>query len=806
MFYPTKSARQISHLQQSLSLLSSTRINASTTASGLATRTQHLATLTSPASETSASLTQASANLNSILTLMRDAREKFDTVNDCEPSIERLYKGAQELLELMAKKDHPSNTYHVPNAVGVSSNAKSNRHIGAGAGAGAAGANANGDDRSIIEIQQSKRQMMMGNYKNPTSTYSLHTTHNQQPNDDDTYTATATLTNMTMVGLTEQDVYAAADSMEIVRDTYAYFQARPEWKSTPSAIGGLERVHQLGVDGMCLLIQSHLTNAGPGIRIKRLMSTFIQNGGPGAPGHANHPNPYMRDDGSTIQTRGDSTIATNTTFGTNLQKKHTLGMLSHNTETAADTRRRLSEALQNRDLMKSVGEYEEHLPLDTRTVRELRAMYECLTGSNCFLGSHNPSMKHQSVEIMNILKKYQSASAKVTRTEKIGSGFYSKLTKDPLTTTYKHLDAYSEARRKVAFQSIQQYFRNLRAERKKEFDLKQGAMSKGEHLESTVESADMDAAARDAVRCLEHAMVIVAGEKAIYRCVISPTSSHTHDTTKIPMEYKYALVASYSHVCACVVDRVLDIIELFFIKDAGINSMKPSNPSSSTDIVGSTSTIGNPTSVGGGNSANLSGGGGPDVAHGGINGIGAGGAVSNLTLSIPKATLEDADSDTNEDDSQSSHKVPSVRFAASAAAASLRILDGVRMLGPSLAKLCEISSSSDRHHGSSGGNDRRASNSSTNGSISKDLSSASLACNLCICIHRATVKSCAKALENLALAVKKNPLDGEKNRPRDARVAAVSSDVVRAVRLVSSFTNAYRSVTKRRYVVIDRLF
>ena len=463
----TSSSRQIGHLQQSLSLLATTRINATTTASGLTLRTKHLATLTSPASETSASLTQASANLTSILTLLRDAREKFDTVNDCEPSIERLYKGAQEVLELNARKDHPSNTFHVPNS---------------------SGANLNSDDRSIMDMaQQSKRQLLMNG--------------NSHIKDDDTYTANVTMTNLNMVGLTEQDVYAAADSMEIIRDAYTYFQTRPNWKSTPAAIGGLERVHKLGVDGMCLLIQNHLSNAGPAIRIKRTLNH-----------HLHH---LLRDDGSTIMTRGDSTIATNTTFGTNLNKKQmganvTSGALSHQMESAADTRRRLSDALQNRDLMKSVGEYEEYLPLDTRTVRELRAMYECLTGSNCFLNAKNsPS----SDDIMTYLQKYQTAAGKVSRTEKIGSGFYTKLTKEPLKTTYGHLDSYSEARRRVAFQSMQQYYRNLRAERKKEFDLKQGARSRGEHLESTVESADMDAAARDAVRCLEHAMVIVAGEK-----------------------------------------------------------------------------------------------------------------------------------------------------------------------------------------------------------------------------------------------------------------------------------------------------
>ncbi len=261
--------------------------------------------------------------------------------------------------------------------------------------------------------------------------------------------------------------------------------------------------------------------------------------------------------------------------------------------------------------------------------------------------------------------------------------------------------------------------------------------------------------------------------------MISPTSSHTHDTSKIPLEYKFALIASYSHVCACVVDRVLDIIELFFVKDAGINN-KSSTPSVSTGGGGtSASSLGGSGITGN----NASGG-------GGMNGIGAGGAVSAKTLAIPSASLEENDS-TNDESTVSN--VPTVRFSASAAAASLRILDGVRMLGPSLAKLCEMASSSDRR-----GSMNLRPSTSASVSSNKDLSASSLASNLCICIHRSTVKSCAKALENLASAVKHNPLDGKENRPIDARVAAVSSDVVRAVRLVSPFVNAYRSVTKRR--------
>ena len=144
----------------------------------------------------------------------------------------------------------------------------------------------------------------------------------------------------------------------------------------------------------------------------------------------------------------------------------------------------------------------------------------------------------------------------------------------------------------------------------------------------------------------------------------------------------------------------------------------------------------------------------------------------------------------------SAYNVPIVRFASSAAAASLRILDGVRMLGPSLEKLCEMASSSDKR--ASMNNNRRLNTPATVIS-GKDSTTSSLAPNLCICIHRSTVKSCAKALENLTHAVKHNPLGGKKNRLADARVAVVRYDVVRAVRLVSPFVNAYRSVTKRRY-------
>ena len=460
----TQTSRQISQLQNALTLLSTTRIDASNTASSLQYRTKQLATLTSPASETSASLTQASANLASVLVLIRDATEKLEVVNDCEPSIDRLYSGANDMMnttmtQLKNNKDATNdtngaatNTFGVPN----------------------------------VDY----------NYLNYNNNLYPPKNHLDDDDNDDTgsYSATGTGTTSTYSNsnlLSEQDVYAAADSLEIIRDTYSYFQAKPNWKSSIPTLENLNRLHNKGVEGMCLLITHHLNNAGAAIRLKRIHSS-------------------IRDDASTI--------ATNTSFFGNkyLQnnnRKHSNGIyINHSMENATETRMRLSDALQNRDLMKSVGEYEEFLPLDTRTVRELRAMYECLTGFNCFLNTDN-----NVNDILIQLQKYHKDAAKVTRTEKIGSGNYSKLSKEPLITSYPHLDVYSEARRNVAYQSMQEYYRTLRAQRKKEFDVKQGGSgesdSKEGQLESTIDGADMDAAARDAVRCLEHAMVIVAGEK-----------------------------------------------------------------------------------------------------------------------------------------------------------------------------------------------------------------------------------------------------------------------------------------------------
>jgi exocyst complex protein 7 len=53
-------------------------------------------------------------------------------------------------------------------------------------------------------------------------------------------------------------------------------------------------------------------------------------------------------------------------------------------------------------------------------------------------------------------------------------------------------------------------------------------------------------------------------------------------------------------------------------------------------------------------------------------------------------------------------------------------------------------------------------------------------------------------LENLAKAINEDPVKGSTQRVKDARVALLTIDVVRAVKLISPFDSAYKSVSKRR--------
>ena len=668
----SESELRIDALSQALQSIQESTMEAGRCCDGLTRRARNLDSLTSPASELSAQLTQASSNLGSTLNIMKDAREKFDTVTDCEPAISRLSRGAQEVMDRVqthqASQHHKSSRHH-----------RSRNHYSNNSGFMPDGSNASMQDEQLHEYT-------WGTF------------------------------------LSEQDVYAAGDSMEIIRDAYSYFLQRKHWKSTPSALGGLERVHQMGVDAMCLLIRAHLQGAGPAVCLKTV-------GGPN------------NSSGNDMSYMNSTNIATTTSV--------------NRFESSNATRARLSMALQNRDLMQTVGEYQEHLSLSTRAVRELRAIFECLSHDGYTLGQTVSIRKSKSSSLSNLYPP----TSKVVRTEKIGSGCFCNLSKFPLRTGYPHLDAYAESRKVVSYKSLEAYYYQCKEQRKSSTGGNSSQKASNTDASSssitihntnaTVASNEnafaLDAAARDAVRALEHTMVIVAGEKSIYRCVVSPTSSHTHDDKNVPQEYKKCLVASYSHVVAGVVDRILDIVETVFMKDIGLSSMQ----SAFKDLTN------NPNS--------------------------------------PSGTNNNAPPNVQSSEQANNYaKYKSIRHTASGAAACLRILDGVRMLGPSLAKLCEISSSN---------NSDKFSQSAANNNQGK--SEASLPGHLCISIHRITVKNCSRALEFLAKAITNDPLNGAKHRPVDARVSIVSSEVVRAIRLVAPYVSAYRSVTKRRSLPWD---
>ena len=160
----------------------------------LANRAGQLDSLTSPASDSSSMLSRANVNLAATLILMREAREKFDTVSDCEPAIERLHKGVLSFEDRFNRN-------------------KAN--------------NTTATNQSSALLKQSR------------------------------------------VNLTEQDVYASADSMEILRDAYRYFVQRSTWRATPGTLSNLERLYKMGEDSMCMLVTLHLKSAGQGTRPQR---------------------------------------------------------------------------------------------------------------------------------------------------------------------------------------------------------------------------------------------------------------------------------------------------------------------------------------------------------------------------------------------------------------------------------------------------------------------------------------------------------------------------------------------------------
>ena len=366
----------------------------------------------------------------------------------------------------------------------------------------------------------------------------------------------------------------------------------------------------------------------------------------------------------------------------------------------------MNQALQNRDLLKNIGEYDEYQPLEARPIREIRHIFDCLGSYGYSLG---PAPKREPAGLAAI---FGLQPQHITRTEKVGSGCYNKLTKNELKVGFPHLDAYGMARREIAYASMDSYYRRMKRERKDRSDTPGSASKKNKNKEPAIDKGEADNAARDAVRCLEHAMVVIAGEKNVFRTMVSPSMNKEDDEEEEEEDYspfyKKACVASYSYVVGSVVDRALDIIETVFLKEGGIGQVSGSKEKESPAA----------------------------------------------SMTVPEAYA--------------------------AAAAGLRMLDGVRMLGPSLAKLCEMVVGDN-----------------------KTESNTSISAVLCIAIHRTTVKNAARTLENLAKAIQDDPMKGPLHRPKDASVSSVSSDVVNAIRSISPFVSAYKSVSKRRALPWD---
>ena len=190
----TESQRHRDALGKALAKMKKSTDEACLCCDQLTKRSRQLDSLTSPASDASGLLSKASNNLGSTLALLNEAREKFDTIRDCEPAIERLKRG-------------------------------------------------------VVQIQNEKNGKTTKTRRNPFE-------------DGEKDLA---------VVLSEQDVYAAADSMEIIRDAYDFFVDRKHWRSTAASLASLERVHQMGVSSMCILASFHLLDSGQAVRMKRVV-------------------------------------------------------------------------------------------------------------------------------------------------------------------------------------------------------------------------------------------------------------------------------------------------------------------------------------------------------------------------------------------------------------------------------------------------------------------------------------------------------------------------------------------------------
>jgi exocyst complex protein 7 len=82
----------------------------------------------------------------------------------------------------------------------------------------------------------------------------------------------------------------------------------------------------------------------------------------------------------------------------------------------------LSLALQNRDLLKSIGDVEEFQPIEARPIREIRSIFDTLGSYGYSLG---PAPRQK--EPIGLSNLFGIPAQKVARTEKVGSGTYNQV-------------------------------------------------------------------------------------------------------------------------------------------------------------------------------------------------------------------------------------------------------------------------------------------------------------------------------------------------------------------------------------------
>ena len=549
----TESQRLTTLLSNHLQTLSNLTQRSSSITQTLNFRTNRLENLTAPASDASAALTLTSVNLSATIQEMSDTCERFETVRDCQPAMDRLAKGAQDAKErLMHKSALEFNDLKNSKMILFEDNNNGNGNNGGGQqGAGGINNSTAKEDGVIGGNNHNASLFPSADILNSPRNQNIFN-HNNNNHENETKEENASLSSVmpfdNSLRLTEQDVYAAADSLEMLRDAHSYFLHKKDWRSSAGALGELVNVHRSGVAAMCSLVEVRLEAGGISCRLKEVTVPTPSN-------NNTNDTPLSPQEHQIRHHQGQSTPI----------------VAAGPKETAGQVRERLCSAISNRDLLQNVGEYREYLPLDMGTVRQVRAIFDCLganggNGGNsnddvgCFLSggsimgmgttttttnqtlhqieNHDINIDGSPSITLRDRNRNVSGGIKVYRSEPVGSGGYTNLVNKNLDSKYPHINAYAKARKSQARYAIDSYYRRLAVERTRNIISRRSSMSNisssmptvlppnlsdSTNMSNSVAPSNNDLfmgevgdCARDTVRLIEHAMVVVQGEKVSF--------------------------------------------------------------------------------------------------------------------------------------------------------------------------------------------------------------------------------------------------------------------------------------------------